>query len=194
MGRPLAVLLERQGADVVALDLPGHDVSDERAWTDLVASLDGRPVHGLVNNAIVNVGSLAALTGHYPVAYTASKWALRGLTHSAATELGPRGIRVNIVLPGFIETEMTARAPAAARRPPGAHAARTTRSGRRGRGRRRLPAVGCRRLRHGCGVTRGRRVLLVRLGEAARGSDRRRDRRGADAVGRWFRPAPREAR
>jgi 3alpha(or 20beta)-hydroxysteroid dehydrogenase len=65
--------------------------------------------------SVVNVGSLAGLTGHYPAAYTASKWALRGLTHAAATELGPRGIRVNIVHPGFIETEMTASAPAAFR-------------------------------------------------------------------------------
>lgn len=61
-------------------------------------------------SSIVNVGSSAALTGHYPVAYTASKWALRGLSKSAATELGPRGIRVNIIHPGFIETEMTASA------------------------------------------------------------------------------------
>jgi len=58
--------------------------------------------------SIVNVGSSAALTAHYPVAYTASKWALRGLTRTAAMELGPRGIRVNIVHPGFIETDMTA--------------------------------------------------------------------------------------
>lgn len=57
--------------------------------------------------SIVNVGSVAALSGHYPVAYTASKWALRGLTIAAATELGPRGIRVNSVHPGFIETPMT---------------------------------------------------------------------------------------
>jgi 3alpha(or 20beta)-hydroxysteroid dehydrogenase len=64
-------------------------------------------------SSIVNVGSTAAVTGHYPVAYTASKWGLRGLTHSAATELGPRGVRVNIVHPGFIETEMTANAPTA---------------------------------------------------------------------------------
>ncbi|MFI6338883.1 SDR family NAD(P)-dependent oxidoreductase [Streptomyces sp. NPDC050535] len=61
-------------------------------------------------SSIVNVGSSAALTGHYPVAYTASKWALRGLSRSAAMELGPRDIRVNIVHPGFIETEMTASA------------------------------------------------------------------------------------
>ncbi|MFD5796596.1 SDR family NAD(P)-dependent oxidoreductase [Streptomyces diastatochromogenes] len=61
-------------------------------------------------SSIVNVGSSAALTGHYPVAYTASKWALRGLSRTAAMELGPVGIRVNIVHPGFIETDMTASA------------------------------------------------------------------------------------
>lgn len=66
-------------------------------------------------SSIVNVGSIAAVSGHYPVAYTTSKWALRGLTHAAATELGPRGIRVNIVHPGFIETPMTRNAPDAMR-------------------------------------------------------------------------------
>ncbi|GAA1936335.1 SDR family NAD(P)-dependent oxidoreductase [Microbacterium aoyamense] len=65
--------------------------------------------------SIVSVGSSAALTGHYPVAYSVSKWGLRGLTHVAATELGPRGIRVNLIHPGFIETEMTATAPAVMR-------------------------------------------------------------------------------
>jgi 3alpha(or 20beta)-hydroxysteroid dehydrogenase len=68
-----------------------------------------------VGASIVNVGSLAGLQGHYPVAYTTSKWSLRGLTHAAALELGPRGIRVNIVHPGFITTEMTATAPDAFR-------------------------------------------------------------------------------
>ncbi|CAL9365791.1 3-alpha-(or 20-beta)-hydroxysteroid dehydrogenase [Streptomyces sp. enrichment culture] len=61
-------------------------------------------------SSIVNVGSSAALTAHYPVAYTASKWGLRGLSKAAALELGPRGIRVNTVHPGHIETEMTASA------------------------------------------------------------------------------------
>ncbi|MFG2660174.1 SDR family NAD(P)-dependent oxidoreductase [Streptomyces sp. NPDC048425] len=60
--------------------------------------------------SIVNVGSSAALTARYPVAYTTSKWALRGLSKTAALELGPRGIRVNTIHPGFIETEMTASA------------------------------------------------------------------------------------
>ncbi|CAM5238891.1 SDR family NAD(P)-dependent oxidoreductase [Streptomyces fumanus] len=60
--------------------------------------------------SVVNVGSSAALTAHYPVAYTTSKWALRGLSKAAALELGPRGIRVNTVHPGYIETDMTASA------------------------------------------------------------------------------------
>lgn len=61
--------------------------------------------------SIVNIGSAAGLTGHYTAAYTTSKWAIRGLTHTSATELGPRGIRVNAVHPGYIRTEMTATAP-----------------------------------------------------------------------------------
>ncbi|HWI30575.1 MAG TPA: SDR family oxidoreductase, partial [Microbacterium sp.] len=63
--------------------------------------------------SVVNVGSIAALIGHYTAAYTTSKWALRGLTQAAAMELGQRGIRVNAVHPGYIETPMTASAPAA---------------------------------------------------------------------------------
>ncbi|MGI5467038.1 SDR family NAD(P)-dependent oxidoreductase [Streptomyces sp. CA-132043] len=61
-------------------------------------------------SSVVNVGSSAALTAHYPVAYTTSKWALRGLSKTAATELGPRGIRVNTIHPGYIETDMAASA------------------------------------------------------------------------------------
>ena len=47
---------------------------------------------------------VAALTGHYTVAYTASKWALRGFSRVASMELGPRGIRVNAIHPGYIRT------------------------------------------------------------------------------------------
>lgn len=56
--------------------------------------------------AIVNVGSVAGLTAHHAVAYTASKWALRGLSKVAALELAPRGIRTNVIHPGYIETPL----------------------------------------------------------------------------------------
>jgi len=61
-------------------------------------------------SAIVNVGSVAALTAHHAVAYTASKWALRGLSKVAALELAPRGIRTNVIHPGYIETPLMASA------------------------------------------------------------------------------------
>lgn len=57
-------------------------------------------------SSVVNVCSVAALSGHVAAAYTSSKWALRGLTRSASLELGPRGIRVNAVMPGLIETPL----------------------------------------------------------------------------------------
>lgn len=64
-------------------------------------------------SSIVNICSVAALSGHAAAAYTASKWALRGLTRSASLELGVRGIRVNAVLPGLIDTPLMASAPPA---------------------------------------------------------------------------------
>ena len=60
--------------------------------------------------SIVNVSSVAGLTAHFGVAYTTSKWGLRGLSKVASLELGPRGIRVNTIFPGYIETPMTASA------------------------------------------------------------------------------------
>ncbi|MBI4940495.1 MAG: SDR family oxidoreductase [Actinobacteria bacterium] len=62
--------------------------------------------------SIVTIGSVAAITPHYTVAYTASKWAVRALSKVASLELGPSGIRVNLVHPGYIDTPMVANAPA----------------------------------------------------------------------------------
>jgi 3alpha(or 20beta)-hydroxysteroid dehydrogenase len=60
--------------------------------------------------SIVNICSVAAMSGHAAAAYTASKWALRGLTRSASLELGERGIRVNAVMPGLVDTPLMASA------------------------------------------------------------------------------------
>ncbi|WP_349607895.1 glucose 1-dehydrogenase [Cupriavidus sp. DF5525] len=57
--------------------------------------------------AIVNISSTVALrSAPNAIAYTASKWAVRGMTKAAALELAPRNIRVNSVHPGPIDTDM----------------------------------------------------------------------------------------
>lgn len=57
--------------------------------------------------SIVNISSLAGLEGAAGAfAYGASKWAVRGMSKTAAQELGRFGVRVNSVHPGFIDTEM----------------------------------------------------------------------------------------
>ncbi len=56
---------------------------------------------------IVNISSNAGLRGGgMPLAYAASKWAVRGMSRAAAWELAPYGVRVNAVCPGFIDTPM----------------------------------------------------------------------------------------
>lgn len=62
--------------------------------------------------SIVNIGSTVGMTGYHAAAYSCSKWALRGLTRSAALELAPRGVRINCVCPGVIDTDMIRSNPA----------------------------------------------------------------------------------
>jgi 3alpha(or 20beta)-hydroxysteroid dehydrogenase len=58
--------------------------------------------------SIVNASSIEGLAGMaFCTGYAATKFAIRGMTKSAAMELGPKGIRVNSVHPGMIDTPMT---------------------------------------------------------------------------------------
>jgi len=63
------------------------------------------------SGSIINISSMAAQYGIPKViAYSASKTAIEGLTRAMAVELSPKGIRVNAIAPGFIFSEMTAKA------------------------------------------------------------------------------------
>lgn len=65
------------------------------------------PMERSGSGSIVNISSVAGLRGSPgSIAYSATKWALRGMTKSAAIDLAPRKIRVNSVHPGPIDTEM----------------------------------------------------------------------------------------
>ena len=61
--------------------------------------------------SIINISSMASQYGIPKViAYTASKSAIEGMTKAMAVELSPKGIRVNCIAPGFIATDMSAKA------------------------------------------------------------------------------------
>jgi NAD(P)-dependent dehydrogenase (short-subunit alcohol dehydrogenase family) len=58
--------------------------------------------------SIVNIGSVAGITGNFGTGYSSSKWALQGVSRSAAYVYADWGIRANVIQPGWIETDLTA--------------------------------------------------------------------------------------
>jgi 3-oxoacyl-[acyl-carrier protein] reductase len=95
----LVRMKEEDWDQVLAVNLKGAFLCGQQAVKQMMKQKQG---------AIVNVSSIVGLSGNFGQAnYTAAKAGLIGLTKTMARETASRGITVNAVAPGFIETEMT---------------------------------------------------------------------------------------
>ena len=83
--------------EIVTLNMAGCFNTMRAVLPGMIARGEGR---------IVNVGGTFGMRGRAGrMAYSASKWGLRGITKSMALEAGPHGINVNLVAPGMVEGE-----------------------------------------------------------------------------------------
>jgi 3-oxoacyl-[acyl-carrier protein] reductase len=95
----LATMPDSQIEQVLHINLLSPIIFSKYVVRSMMASGSGR---------IVNVSSIVSFTGYSGLAvYGASKASLVGFTRSLAREVGPLGITVNAVAPGFIDTDMT---------------------------------------------------------------------------------------
>lgn len=123
LARATAAMVERWGGiDVVVNNAGLHRggkisaIKDEDWEATLATNLSGpmRAIrtclpHMSAGGAVINIGAVVGFRGFSgDSCYGASKAGLSGLTQVLAAELGPQNIRVNLVVPGFVMTEMTA--------------------------------------------------------------------------------------
>lgn len=110
----LHVLMNIVGSNAL-VKLPSVDIDE---WNKLFEINVTGTLRGIQTSApliresgggsIVNIGSVAGITGNFGTGYSSSKWALEGLSRSAAYVYADWGIRCNVIQPGWIETDLTA--------------------------------------------------------------------------------------
>src|SRR4029077_5731608 len=95
------------GMTVTSLDTYMRVVTINQVGTFLGMKAVAETMIAQGSGSIIKLSSIAGLSGGAgPVAYSASKFAVRGMTKVAAVELAPFGVRVNSVHPGLIDTDM----------------------------------------------------------------------------------------
>nr|HMP26326.1 glucose 1-dehydrogenase [Saprospiraceae bacterium] len=114
---PIAILVNNAG---INLKRPVQEMTDEEFTNVIQTNVNGlfaltREVVKVMlprqQGVIINIASMAAMYGlPKAIGYTSSKSAVLGMTRGLATELGPTGIRVNAISPGFIYSAMTDKA------------------------------------------------------------------------------------
>ncbi len=99
----LLMMKDQDWDDVINTNLKGTYLCTKSALRSMLRQDYGR---------IISVASIAGIMGNIGQAnYSASKAGIIGFTKSVAREIGSRGITVNAIAPGFIDTDMTAKLP-----------------------------------------------------------------------------------
>lgn len=112
---PVEILVNNAGISIDALLMRASDEDWERTMSinltgafQMVRACSRHLLKAKRNGRIINISSVVGEQGNVGQAmYSASKAGMLGLTKSLAREFAPRGVTVNAVTPGYIETEMT---------------------------------------------------------------------------------------